>query len=84
MTFTRAMTSFELHLRAERNLSAHTLRAYLSDVAQFAEFLGAGTKPGKVKPRRSNSVSQTRMPLIGNRPIFIGQVSPTQRAQSRR
>jgi integrase/recombinase XerC len=42
------MNSFELHLRAERNLSAHTRRAYLSDVAQFAEFLGAGTKPGKV------------------------------------
>jgi integrase/recombinase XerC len=48
MTFTPAMTAFELHLRAERNLSAHTCRAYLSDVTQFAEFLGAGATPDKV------------------------------------
>ncbi len=48
MTFTPAVTAFELHLRAERNLSAHTRRAYLSDVTQFAEFLGAGASPDKV------------------------------------
>ena len=37
MTFEEAISSFELHLRAERNLSPHTRRAYLSDVRQFAE-----------------------------------------------
>ena len=30
---------FTDHLRHERNYSAHTLRNYLSDVAQFHEFL---------------------------------------------
>ena len=30
--------SFELHLRAERNLSPHTRRGYLADVRQLAEF----------------------------------------------
>ncbi len=48
MTFNSAMTAFELHLRAERNLSVHTCRAYLSDVKQFAEFLAAGALPEKV------------------------------------
>jgi len=48
MTFTSAMKAFDLHMRAERNLSAHTRRAYLSDVGQFAEFLGAAAAPEKV------------------------------------
>lgn len=43
MSFPRALEAFELHLRAERNLSPHTRRAYLSDVAQFAEFLAGAT-----------------------------------------
>jgi integrase/recombinase XerC len=48
MTFTSAMTAFDLHLRAERNLSPHTRRAYLSDVNQFVEFLGPAATPDKV------------------------------------
>jgi integrase/recombinase XerC len=39
MTFAEALRSFELHLRAERNLSPHTRRAYVSDVRQFADFV---------------------------------------------
>ena len=39
MTFAEALRCFELHLRAERNLSPHTRRAYLSDVRQFAAFV---------------------------------------------
>ena len=39
MTFAEALRCFELHLRAERNLSPHTQRAYLSDVRQFAAFV---------------------------------------------
>ncbi|HEY1012059.1 MAG TPA: site-specific integrase, partial [Herpetosiphonaceae bacterium] len=36
-----AITSFLRYLGAERNLSAHTLDAYRSDLAQFAGFVAA-------------------------------------------
>ena len=48
MTFADAIRAFDLHLRAERNVSLHTRRAYLSDVGQLAEFLGESTALGKV------------------------------------
>jgi integrase/recombinase XerC len=48
MTFAEAIRAFDLHLRAERNASLHTRRAYLSDVGQLAEFLGESTEPEKV------------------------------------
>jgi integrase/recombinase XerC len=34
-----AQDAFERHLRVERNLSAHTVRAYLADLAQFRRYL---------------------------------------------
>ncbi|MGE4651751.1 MAG: tyrosine-type recombinase/integrase [Myxococcota bacterium] len=43
----RALGIFDLHLGAERNLSAHTCRAYLSDVRQFVDAL-EGRPPEKV------------------------------------
>jgi integrase/recombinase XerC len=42
-----ALREFALHLRAERGLSAHTRRAYASDVRQLAEAL-PGTPPAAV------------------------------------
>jgi integrase/recombinase XerC len=39
----QALARFDLHLRAERALSPHTARAYLSDVAQLAATLGKTT-----------------------------------------
>jgi integrase/recombinase XerC len=49
MTFEEAIRSFELHLRAERNLSPHTRRAYLSDVRQFAASAGTASGPDTVR-----------------------------------
>jgi integrase/recombinase XerC len=49
LAFEEAIRSFELHLRAERNLSPHTQRAYVSDVRQFADSIGAGSAPQSVR-----------------------------------
>jgi len=48
MTFAEEVRAFELHLRAERNVSPHTRRAYLSDVAQLVDYVGEATSPAKV------------------------------------
>ena len=45
MNWDAPLESFERHLRAERGLSEHTRRAYLSDVRQLAGFLGPRSKP---------------------------------------
>lgn len=42
------LADFAVHLRAERGLSAHTRRAYASDVKQLAAAL-AGTRPAQVR-----------------------------------
>jgi integrase/recombinase XerC len=42
MSWERAIQDFDVYLRAERNLSPHTRRAYLSDVRQLADGCGAG------------------------------------------
>jgi integrase/recombinase XerC len=44
-----AIERFDLHLRAERGLSPHTARAYLSDLRQFAEGIGA-KQPSALRP----------------------------------
>jgi integrase/recombinase XerC len=46
--FAAALGEFGIHLRAERNLSPHTRRAYRADVAQLAEFLGQAARPADV------------------------------------
>jgi len=46
----RALRDFGVHLRAERGLSPHTCRAYLSDVRQLAAASGAAS-PGDVGSR---------------------------------
>jgi integrase/recombinase XerC len=48
MSFEKAIQAFELHLRAERNLSPHTRRAYVSDTKQLAARLGPETRPEHV------------------------------------
>ncbi len=50
MSFESALHSFDLWLRAERGLSEHTHRAYLSDVRQFAAWLGEEAEPAAVRP----------------------------------
>ncbi len=46
--FAQAIERFGLHLRAERSLSPHTTRAYLSDLRQFASAVGAKA-PGALR-----------------------------------
>jgi len=41
VTWEKALTRFELYLRAERNYSAHTRRAYLADLRQLHAGVGA-------------------------------------------
>jgi integrase/recombinase XerC len=48
MSFAEELAAFDLHLRAERNLSPHTRRAYVSDVGQLAAHVGEGTPPARV------------------------------------
>ncbi|MCH2187847.1 site-specific integrase, partial [Myxococcota bacterium] len=48
MSFEEDIAGFGRHLRAERGLSDHTCRAYRSDVAQLASFLGPGSRPEDV------------------------------------
>jgi len=48
MTFNDELSAFELHLRAERNVSPNTLRAYLSDLSQLADHVGRGSDPNRV------------------------------------
>jgi integrase/recombinase XerC len=50
MSFDSSLRSFALFLRAERNLSGHTRRAYISDVRHFAGSLPPGTSPEHVTP----------------------------------
>jgi len=39
--FERLMSSFQRHLEVERNLSVHTIRAYMGDLASLIEYLSA-------------------------------------------
>jgi integrase/recombinase XerC len=48
--FAPEIRAFALHLRAERNLSPHTRRAYLADLRQLAAWLGEGARPSRVGP----------------------------------
>jgi len=50
MTFAVAAREFDRYLIAERNGSEHTRRAYASDLAQLATFLGADATPDRVTP----------------------------------
>jgi integrase/recombinase XerC len=48
VSFSAALRGFELWLRAERNLSPHTRRAYQADVREFARFAGEDATPEEV------------------------------------
>jgi integrase/recombinase XerC len=50
MRFADAIRDFGVHLSAERNVSPHTQRAYLSDIRQFAGAVGEGSNPTAVTP----------------------------------
>ena len=61
-TWTKAARDFDLFLRAERNQSAHTRRAYLSDVRQLAAFVQEQT--GREGAPRSTTRRQIRAWLV--------------------
>jgi integrase/recombinase XerC len=48
----RSLRDFDLYLRAERNLSPQTGRAYASDLQRFLEFAGSDVAPGDVAPEQ--------------------------------
>lgn len=48
----RSLRDFDLHLRAERNLSPQTCRAYASDLQRFLEFAGSDLAPADVAPEQ--------------------------------
>jgi len=60
MSFEAAIRAFDLSLRAERNSSPETRRAYVSDVRQLAEFVAAGTAPGAVTAVRVRAFLASR------------------------
>lgn len=66
MNFADAARAFDRHLAAERGGSEHTSRAYASDLAQLASFLGADATPASVTPDRVReflaSLHRTRHP----------------------
>jgi integrase/recombinase XerC len=51
LTGSQAVEAFERFLRSERNVSAHTLRAYVSDVRQFLETLSPDETSGAAAGR---------------------------------
>lgn len=50
MSWEPAIEAFGRHLRGERGLSDHTVRAYLSDVRQLADALGPRSRPERTRP----------------------------------
>lgn len=52
MSLDDAIRKFETHLSSERGLSAHTVRAYATDLGQFSSFLearkGGAPRPGEI------------------------------------
>jgi integrase/recombinase XerC len=73
VTFDAAIRAFGLHLRAERNLSEHTRRAYLGDVRSLAAALGAGADPTRVGPPELRAflvrLHRTRSPATRGRKL---------------
>ncbi len=52
MTLAEAIREFDLHLRAERNASPHTRRAYVADARQLAAGLGEQVDPDRISPEQ--------------------------------
>ena len=70
--FEESLRRFDLHLRAERNLSVHTRRAYRADVRQLAAALPLGARPDRVAPedvrRFLAALHGRRNPATGSSP----------------
>lgn len=71
MKFSDELSAFDLHLRAERNVSPHTRRAYLSDLSQLADHVGRDSDPVRV------DIAQVRAFLAGFhatcQPVTLGR-----------
>lgn len=60
MSFETAIRAFDLSLRAERNSSPETRRAYVSDVRQLAAFVGEDVAPAAVTAARVRAFLASR------------------------
>ncbi len=58
------LNQFLDHLRYERNVSAHTLRNYESDLQQFVDYLTPPAKQSDIPQRKSRAAAKPLVPDI--------------------
>ncbi len=68
MRIIRALDDFEAHLVAERGLSAHTVRAYRSDLAALIDYLADRNPSIEPTPILTPTTLSTATPVLTNRP----------------
>lgn len=71
MQFRTCVCSFLRHCSVERQLSAHTVRAYTHDLDDFRKFLGGDVAPADIPP---TTVSRYLEDMLGRRKLAVTTV----------